>query len=125
MSNPRASIFDEDDIDITAFAPKSGPDRTAPPPEAVRAVAEAANFRSRERGSPAVAPAVSPEPAKRQPRRHRTGRNVQFNIKVSQEAVDTFYAISDRQGWVLGETLEHALTALEKALGQGGKAGTQ
>jgi hypothetical protein len=56
---------------------------------------------------------------KRVPRRHRTGRNVQFNLKASQETVDAFYAISDSQGWVLGETLEHALAALQRELGQG------
>lgn len=124
MNTPRASIFDGDDIDVTAFAPKPGPDRSAPAPAAVRAVAEAANFRSREGGAAAPKPTM-PETAKRQPRRHRTGRNVQFNIKVSQSAVDAFYAISDRQGWVLGETLEHALAALEKALEQAGKAGAR
>lgn len=131
MSIPRASIFDGDDIDVTAFAPKAGPDRSAPAQAAVRAVAEAANFRSREGGAAApkaatpATPAPVPEATKREPRRHRTGRNVQFNIKVSQKAVDAFYAITDRQGWVLGETLEHALAALEKALEQDGKAGAQ
>ena len=50
-------------------------------------------------------------------RRHRTGRNVQFNVKASQETVDAFYAISDAKGWVLGETLEHALAALKRELG--------
>jgi hypothetical protein len=55
---------------------------------------------------------------KRVPRRHRTGRNVQFNVKASRETVDAFYAISDTNGWVLGETLEHALAALQRELGQ-------
>jgi hypothetical protein len=113
MASPRASIFADDDLDVSGFAPKPGPDRSAPPAEQVRAVAEAASFRSRE---PALPPPVAP---KRTPRRYRTGRNVQFNLKASQETVDAFYAISDRQGWVLGETLEHALAALERELGQG------
>jgi hypothetical protein len=117
MAAPRASIFDEDEIDISGFAPKLGPDASAPPPEQVRAVAVAANFRSRE--SPGPAPAA----AKRPPRRHRTGRNVQFNVKASQNTVDAFYAISDRQGWVLGETLEHALAALQRELGEPGRGG--
>jgi hypothetical protein len=39
---------------------------------------------------------------------------VQLNIKVRAEALDSFYALADRQGWVLGETLEKALSALEK-----------
>ncbi len=117
MTTTRASIFEGDELDVSAFAPKPGPDRSAPPPAEVRAVAEAANFRSRE---PAPPPVTA---IKRTPRRHRTGRNVQFNLKASQETVDAFYAISDQQGWVLGETLEHALAALQRALAAEGKGG--
>jgi hypothetical protein len=115
MSNSRASIFADDDIDVSGFAPKTGADRSAPAPEQVKAVAEAARFRSREPTTK-----QPPAPAKRQPRRYRTGRNVQFNVKASQETVDAFYAISDREGWVLGETLEHALEALQRELQEGG-----
>jgi hypothetical protein len=49
-------------------------------------------------------------------RRRRTGRNVQVNIKATRETVEQLIAISDQQGWAFGETLEHALTALELAL---------
>src|SRR5690348_15697052 len=111
MSGSRASIFADDDIDVSGFAPKAGVDRSAPPPEQVKAVAEAARFRSRE-----PVAAKPPATVKRPPRRHRTGRNVQFNVKASQETVDAFYEISDREGWVLGETLEHALEALRREL---------
>ncbi len=113
----RASIFDDDDIDVSAFTPKKGPDRTAPPAEQVRVVAEAAKFPSRER------PKVLPAPAKREQRRYRTGRNVQFNIKASQGTVDAFYALNDQQGWVLGATLEYAVEALRKAIEAGWKPG--
>lgn len=118
MTKTRASIFeaDGDEVDVSAFAPKPGPDRTAPPAAAVRAVAEAANFRSREAPIPLASPI-----SKRTPRRHRTGRNVQFNLKASQETVDAFYAISDQQGWVLGETLAQALAALQRELADPGK----
>jgi hypothetical protein len=114
MANPRASIFAEDDLDISGFSPKEGPDRSAPMPEQVKAVAEAARFRSRESPVPAF-----PAP-RRPPRRYRTGRNVQFNVKATQETVDAFYAISDSQGWVLGETMEHALAALQRELSKDG-----
>jgi hypothetical protein len=117
MASPRASIFDEDDIDVSSFVPKQGPDASAPPAEQVRAVAAAAHFVSRE------APSASISPPKRERRRHRTGRNVQFNLKASQETVDAFYAISDRNGWVLGETLEHALAALQREMGEQGREG--
>ena len=109
----RASIFEEDaDIDVSGFAPKPAPDPEAPHAEQIREVSEKAKFRSRE-------PKVLPEKqvtTKREQRRYRTGRNVQFNLKASQETVDGFYAIADRQGWVLGETLEHALAALKREL---------
>jgi hypothetical protein len=113
MAGPRASIFEEaDDIDVSGFAPTRAPDAAAPQAEQVKAVSEAAKFRSREPQSAAQKP---PTP-KREQRRYRTGRNVQLNVKASQETVDAFYAISDRKGWVLGETLEQALAALERQL---------
>ena len=49
------------------------------------------------------------------PRQRRTGRNVQLNIKATAEVVERFVALSDRRRWALGETLEYALDALEKA----------
>jgi hypothetical protein len=122
MSPPRASIFEEPEIDISAFTPKPAPDAAAPKPEKVREVSEAAQFRSREPTAAPLVP-VAPLPPKREPRRHRTGRNVQFNVKASQETIDSFYAISDRQGWVLGETMEHALAALERELAAGERSG--
>jgi hypothetical protein len=113
----RARIFAEpesvDALDLTAFAPKAAADPMATPPEQVRAIAEAANFRSRE---PLAAVHDAGAKRKRRPRLHRTGRNVQFNVKASQETVDAFYAISEGQTWVLGETLEHALAALRREL---------
>jgi hypothetical protein len=122
MAGPRASIFEEPDLDISGFGPKAAPDTAAPKPEQVRAVSEAAQFRSREPGTVAAVP-VAPA-AKREQRRHRTGRNVQFNVKASQETVDAFYAISDQRGWVLGETLEHALAALTRELMGQDRTGT-
>jgi len=112
MSKPRASIFESDtELDVTAFAPKTGIDAKAPAAEQVRVVAEAAQFRSREATAP-----KSPARAKREPRRYRTGRNVQFNIKALQNTVDAFYAITEDQDWVLGYTLERAVEALKREL---------
>jgi hypothetical protein len=53
---------------------------------------------------------------KREPRRYRTGRNIQLNIKARAEIIDAFYGIADRKGWVLGETFERAVAALEREL---------
>jgi hypothetical protein len=117
MAGNRASIFETEDdaLDVSGFTPKPGPDRAAPPSAEVRAVAEAAKFRSRE-----PAPA---KPSKPPRRHHRTGRDVQFNIKASRETVDAFLAIADRQKWVLGETLGHAVAALEQQLAAEARAG--
>jgi hypothetical protein len=114
----RSSVFEEpDELDVSGFAPKTAA-VSAPPPEEVRQVSEAAKFRSRE---PVSTPMAAPPPPKREPRLYRTGRNVQFNVKISQQTMDTIYAISDRQNWVLGETLEHALAALRRELERGGE----
>ena len=78
----RAGLFDGDtDFDVSGFAPR----KTVPPtesasPEKIRKVSEASSFRSRE---PAPAK-LTPQP-KREPRRHRTGRNVQLSLKVRAE----------------------------------------
>jgi hypothetical protein len=99
MLKSRANIFDEaepPEIDVSSFAPKKASDPNAPPANQVKAVSLAAQFRSRE-----------PEPEKEQPqparapRVHRTGRNVQFNVKASRETIEAIYAITDAHpGWV-------------------------
>lgn len=108
----RAGVFDADDL--SDFAPT--PSAAAAGPEAVRAVAEAAAFRSR--GPHAAAPGMPTAP-RREPRRHRTGRNVQLNLKVRQETADVFYALANRLGLVLGEVFERAIEALERELPTG------
>lgn len=103
----RASIFDEsDDLDLTDFKPK-GADKRAMELEQVRMVSENAAFRSREPRAAAVL-------EKREPRRYRTGRNQQLNLKVRGEDVEAFYAIADAHGWVLGEAFARAIAALKR-----------
>lgn len=106
----RAGLFDDgtDDFDVSSFVPKKPAKTPQPATEAIRTVAESANFQSRE---PVKAAAKSKQ------RRRRTGRNVQFNTKVTGACRDTFYEISDRNGWVLGETMEKAIAALQRELG--------
>jgi hypothetical protein len=98
----------ETEPDIASFKPTPArkPSITR---DAIRQVSEQNNFPSRE------APKAKPPKAKTQ-RRRRTGRNVQLNIKASQETIDRFLAVADRKNWVLGEALEHALAALEKTI---------
>lgn len=114
MTPGRASVFGEEiDLDVSGFAPTSPAPKPAVAPEQVRAVAEGASFRSREPAMPSV---VATSAARRETRRYRTGRNVQLNLKVRQEAVDAFYALADSQQWVLGEAFERAIEALKREL---------
>lgn len=86
-----------------------------------RKAAEATGFRSREAGTPQPVPLAAPISgaggAKPQ-RRRRTGRNAQFNLKARPDTIQQFCAVADAQGWGLGETLEHAVTLLQRAYGQ-------
>ena len=85
MSGKRASIFEaESELDVSGFAPK---DVVTPKvqPEQVRAVSEAANFQSREPPRE-----ILTDSRKREPRRYRTGRNIQLNIKARAEVIDDF-----------------------------------
>jgi len=111
MSAPRAGVFDDD---LSDFAPKEPPPTAARPAE-VRAVAEGTAFRSR---GPHTVLSATPTPPRREQRRYRTGRNVQLNLKVRQEALDAFYALADRTGLVLGEVFERAVEALARELSE-------
>ena len=71
---------------------------------ATKAAAKEAGFQSR--------PAAGQET--RRQRRRRTGRNAQFNIKTTQEAIAAFTAIADQLQWGLGETFEKAIPLLEQ-----------
>lgn len=135
MSNGRASIFDSDsapDFDVTGFEPRKPAAAPKPDKKSIREAAEQRGFGSRE-PEPAKPAAAAPvqvaapasivtPPAElsarpvRRSRQHITGRNKQFNVKATEATIDRFYSISDAQNWVLGETLEHALAALEEKL---------
>jgi hypothetical protein len=115
MAEERASIFGDEELDVTDFKPKPPPTvikHSEAAAERVRAVSETVNFRSRD-PKPETA-----TPLRREQRRHRTGRNVQLNIKARAEAIEAFYAITDRENWVLGETFERAIEALKRELAQ-------
>jgi hypothetical protein len=119
MVKARASIFEEEGqgptLDVSGFEPKKSTDPNAPPAREVKAVSEAARFSSRE-PSPQGTPKAK-STAKRPPRIYRTGRNVQFNVKASQETVNAIYDITEKHpGWVLGYTLERAVAALQREL---------
>jgi hypothetical protein len=108
IENNRVSIFEEE-IDLSGFAPEVEPIPAAPPAELVRRVSESAHFHSRE-------PARAQSQAKHKPRTYRTGRTATFSAKTTPVVYDALYAIAESQEWKIGETLEHALAALQREL---------
>lgn len=56
----------------------------------------------------------------RKPRVYRTGRNRNFSLKATNEAVERFYRAADEKGVPLGRLLEIALDALDTLEKQSG-----
>ena len=83
---------------------------TRPEKAATSQAAAAAGFRSREPKAHLGNRAGEGSA----PRRRRTGRNAQFNLKARPETILAFCTVADRQGWGLGETLEKAVELLER-----------
>lgn len=107
MKTERASVFEADELDVSGFAPR----------EKVREVAEQKGFVSREPTEAQLIPALA---QRREPRRHRTGRNVQLNLKVRPEDAEAFYGLADQTGLVLGEVFERAVAAYMRELARTG-----
>lgn len=127
-----------DDFNPAEWAPKPSQPPKARPKRTAQDIKdfEAIGFRSREpRAEAAETPAAEKPRVSSQkaveaalpssaaegrggdqtaPRRRRTGRNAQINLKARPETIEAFTAIADRQGWGLGETLEHAVALLAK-----------
>ncbi len=126
MEKQRADLGFGDDVDIFDPAEWSpaAPGHPRPDPEETTRAAEVAGFRRRE--PLAVQPPYSVPPDGRagqgRPRRRRTGRNAQLNLKARPDTIDAYIAIADRQGWGLGETLEHAVALLEERYGMAQEA---
>jgi hypothetical protein len=97
-------------LDLSDFKP-AAPKKPKIEAAVIREVSEANNFPSR--AAPAKSKETKAAPAAQ--RRRRTGRNVQFNIKATPDVIARFTALADKNGWVFGELLEHALNALEKS----------
>jgi hypothetical protein len=74
--------------------------------ETIALIAEQHNFPSRQ--APKAAKAE-----RRKPRIHRTGRNQQFNAKVTTKTSERFYRVADEKSVTLGELMELGLDALE------------
>lgn len=96
------------DLDDFVAAPKAKQPKTIEK-SVIDQVAADNNFPSRQ---PAKEEA---KPLPRLQRRYKTGRNQQINIKATSETIEHFYRMADQMNVPLGEVLERALVALDKA----------
>ncbi len=90
---------------LPAFTTKPRKDRPVEE-EAIARIAEHNNFPSRQAAKPAKLD-------RRKPRVYRTGRNQQFNAKVTPETIQRFYKAADEKRVPLGELLKQSLDALD------------
>jgi hypothetical protein len=95
--------------DVPVFDVKSKPEKSVAK-DAVDRIADDNGFLSRQPRKASTVPA-------RKPRVYRTGRNRNFSMKATNEAVERFYEMADERNVTLGEMLELALDALEGAGG--------
>jgi hypothetical protein len=80
--------------------------------ELIDRIAEDNNFPSRQATHKEDTVLIAPV---KQQRRYRTGRNQQLNIKATEQTINKFYHLADKENITLGELLERALDAFEKA----------
>jgi methylmalonyl-CoA mutase N-terminal domain/subunit len=111
--NPFANIKDDPPV----FTTKPRAEKPVAE-EAIARIAEQNNFPSRQAARPAKA-------ERRKPRIHRTGRNVQFNAKATAETISRVYKQAEEMKVTLGEWMERAANALERAAASGGPDGSQ
>jgi hypothetical protein len=84
---------------------------TQVPEQTITRIADDNNFPSRQAQKSAT--------PRRKPRRYRTGRNQQLNIKATGDTIEKFIKAADDRHVPLGELLRLALDALERAGGTG------
>jgi hypothetical protein len=118
MSRSRPSIFEDDGIDLSRFAPKNATEKPVPA-DTVRRVSEEAGFPSR-----------APQPVQERPLRKsftKTGRTELLNARISPRAHARFHDIVEAERLryeagelshrvTLGEVVERALAALEREI---------
>jgi hypothetical protein len=100
---------------IDPFADLANPPTFATKPKAAKPVEETAiSLLAEQNNFPSRQATKSVKPERRKPRTHRTGRNVQFNSKVTAETNAKIYKLADERKVTLGELLEMAMAALER-----------
>jgi hypothetical protein len=99
--NPFANLKD-----APVFTTKTRPDKPVEE-ETITKLAEQHNFPSRQALKPAKV-------ERRKMRVYRTGRNQQFNAKLTAETVARIYKLADEKNVPLGELVKLAIDALER-----------
>jgi hypothetical protein len=84
-------------------------------PKVIERVAQDNNFPSRQPANTTRAAGESKSKPARGSRRYVTGRNRQINIKATDATINRLYRLADAAHVPLGELLERALDALERA----------
>jgi hypothetical protein len=102
MSSERADPFG--DLSLEEFKPK--PTKKPIARAAIREMSEASGFPSRAPAAPAAVTVSKPLP-----RRRRTGRNVQLNLKVTADDLARFTKMADDENLVFGELFGKMLDA--------------
>ena len=100
-ANPFANLKDP-----PVFTTKPKPERPVEE-ETISKLAEQNNFPSRQASKPAKV-------ERRKMRVYRTGRNQQFNAKMTAETVARIYKLADEKKVPLGELVKLAIDALER-----------
>lgn len=100
---------------INPFADLSNPPTFVTKPKATKSVEESTiTMLAEQNNFPSRQATKTPKVERRKPRTHRTGRNVQFNSKVTAETNAKIYKFADEKKVTLGELLEMAMAALER-----------
>jgi hypothetical protein len=124
--------------DLGDFAPRPAGQRREVSTEMIDTLAQSEGFPSRRpiiggsdepKSAPRAAPLTKPplqehrgspkEATAHTPRRYRTGRNQQFNIKATAETIERFHETADAMNIPRGELLRLALDALLREHGGG------
>lgn len=110
MSSKRVNPF----ADLGDFNPAPGKPKLEQQRTVIDRVAADNGFPSRQPAKSAETSAPL-SPSLRKQRRYTTGRNKQINIKATDETIQRLYRLADEKQVPLGELLELALDALERA----------
>lgn len=107
--NPLGALDTDEDDQVPAPQPR----KPKLPKEEAERIARQQGFAQGPAKESALVPTSASAP--RRGRRRVTGRTHQINIKTTEAAIEQFYKLADEMRAPLGEVLEQALEALEKA----------